>query len=88
MNGKAARALRKLIAVNKKEVEKTELAVTGRTREVLVIDGVGNAVRVENREAMQLKSDDTVRMYRRLKKEYSKFSEIGSELRKDLGGKL
>lgn len=56
-------------------------------KKVGVIDGVKGELRVEHRDKTQLFSDEDKRLYRKLKKELNNSnSDIGSELKNDLGG--
>ena len=84
MNGKKARKLRRLLAINKETQEETKPVITG-SKTVYVIDSVKDELRTEERPKTQLFCDENKRLNRKLKAEYqNQSSHIGKELREDL----
>lgn len=84
MNGKKARRLRKMLNLEKENLEATKEVQVGK-KKVHVIDAVKNELRTEERPKTQLFCDENKRLNRMLKAEYQNTSShIGKELREDL----
>lgn len=90
MNSKQSKKLRKLIGLvlnsdGRKSLQNTELISLQSEGVKLIIDSVKDEIREEHFNHNQLFSDEHIRLYRKLKKEYNNpNSAIGKSLREDL----
>ena len=90
MNSKQSKLLRKLIGLmldseGRKKLQTTEIISLQEGGVKAIIDGVKGEIRTEEYNYGQLFSDESIRLYRKLKKEYNNpNSEIGKSLRADM----